>query len=469
MSFSSILEDRFPAFIDAMSGFTPLLSPAKSASGPTSSKGKWRPWSMPVDSSMLSRTLCGYLNKLTGRNFNVIAYRIARLAWAVELSEDRSALDIFVRAVFLRGATDEHRQDLYALLCQRIVYTLETERSLWRKVDILHIGNPFQSFETAITLLVLDEFNRERGSHIPEGLERLMRFVGELLVHGVLASTDVSDILVSLLEGVKRNDEHLAVVTCRFLSPITAAFNTLHILQSLQASILLEQVLKEDGLSPKVRYLMMGMLHRVSYPAPLDSTRQRVDLYYPIALDEYYIDEDDDDAAVLSDGDDSENNEWMQRDCEDWAKAFLLYYDYHHLGDILHSLRPVHRKQLLHCLISAALYSDDVMGSGCVGSLYRIPRIRELYVDGRLFEETLQEELTTLQDVLLDVPNAMQLMAHILYSTSLNATKLKTMIDSSMASQSILAGMLTSEVIRLEQRYQAENPVDEDKHITHEG
>ena len=220
---------------------------------------------MPISPSSLSRTLCGHLNKLTSRNFIFIADRIGQLAWSVELSENRDALDTFVRAVFHRGITDERQQALYALLCQRIIIVLEAERSRWRKVDILHIGNPFQSFETVMTRLALDEYSRIRSSHIPEELGRLMRFLGELVVYGVLVSADVGDMFVSLLEGVKRNDEHLAVVTCRFLSPMTRAFNAPHILGDLQASHRLEQVLKEDGLTPMVRYLMMvTRFHRLS-------------------------------------------------------------------------------------------------------------------------------------------------------------------------------------------------------------
>ena len=179
-----------------------------------------------------------------------------------------------------------------------------------------------------------------------------------------------------------------------------------------------------------------------------------------MALDEYYID-DDDGVDDPSDEDDAENNEWMQRDCEDWTKAFLLYHDYHHLGDIFHSLRPIHRKQLLRCLVSAALYSDEVVEARCVGSIYDVPRIHELCSSGQLFEEMLREELVTLQDVLVDVPNAVKLMANILHSTTLDATKLNALIDSSVTSQTVLAGMLRDEMNRLEREERAGRPAEE--------
>lgn len=243
-----------------MSSLTPLLSPAKSPSSSASPKGKWRPWSVPVKSSTVSRTLCGQLNKLTNRNFDVIANRIAQLTWTVELSEDRDSLNALVRAIFYRGATDAHRQLLYALLCRRVIDVLEAERSRWRKVDSLHIGKSVQSFETVMTLLATDEYNRIRGYHVPEQLEKLAGFLGELLIYGVVATANMGDILASLVEGAKRNDECMAVATCRFLFPITLAYNAVHILGALKVTSLLDQALKEDGLSPMVRYLMMVTL-----------------------------------------------------------------------------------------------------------------------------------------------------------------------------------------------------------------
>ncbi|KAI0692097.1 hypothetical protein BC835DRAFT_1278240 [Cytidiella melzeri] len=436
-----------------MSSFTPLLSPAKFNPGSSPVKGKWRSWSTPICRSVLSKTLCGLLNKLATRNFDAIANRIAQLTWSIELSEDRDALEAFVRAVFHRGATEETRQVIYALLCQRVVDVLEAERSRWRKVDILHIGNPFRSFETMISLLAIDEFNRTLAANTPGELEGLMRFLGELLVHGVLVSNDVGDLLASLIDGVRHNDEHLAVVLCRFLSPITSAFNALHILGTLHVADLIKQVLKEDGLSPKVRYLMMGILERAAYPTPRDvfgSTHKRVEVY-GIALDEYYDDEDGDDldADLFSERADAEDNEWMQRDCEDWAKSYFLHHDQQHLGDIMHSLKIEHRRQLMRCLISTALYTNDITQARHIGSLYTIPRIYELCFNGQLFVDSLREELAILQDVRLDVPNASQLMAQILYSTTLDGSTLKVIVDDSMPSQTVMAGIVNNEIKRL--------------------
>lgn len=173
---------------------------------------------------------------------------------------------------------------------------------------------------------------------------------------------------------------------------------------------------------------------------------------YPTALDEYFIDDDDGgNADVFSDVDEAEDNEWMQRDCEDWAKAFLIHHDDQHLGDILHSLRPVHRKQLLRCLVSTSLYLGDVAEATSVGSLYSQPRIRQLCSDGKLFDEALCDELALLQDVRLDVPNAVYLMARVLHSTNINADKLRALVQSSMSSQTTLADELITETSRLEE------------------
>jgi hypothetical protein len=169
-----------------------------------------------------------------------------------------------------------------------------------------------------------------------------------------------------------------------------------------------------------------------------------------MTFDEYYIDEDDDDAEIFSDGGDVDENDHMQRDCEEWAKSFLIYHDYHYLGDVLHSLRIQDRKQLVRCLISAALHSDTILDARRVGSLYIIPRIRELCFNGQLMMEVLHEELTMLQDVRLDVPHVVQFMAEVLSSTTLPTSQLEQLIAASMDSQSKLARDLADELRRVE-------------------
>jgi hypothetical protein len=240
-----------------MSSITPLVPPAKSPPNTALSKGKWRSWTTPIDRIALARALCGYLNKLTSRNFEVIANRIAQLAWVVELSEDRDTVTTFVRSIFHRGIAEHGHPVTCARLCRRIVDVLEAERGRWRRADVIQIGNSFRSFETVIGLLVVDEFNRARAANLSAELERLMSFLGELLVYGVLSSHDVGDIMTSLFDGVARNDEHLAVVACRFLSPMVSPSHMSHILQSLRVAELIEGVLKAENLSPMVRYLMM--------------------------------------------------------------------------------------------------------------------------------------------------------------------------------------------------------------------
>jgi len=173
-------------------------------------------------------------------------------------------------------------------------------------------------------------------------------------------------------------------------------------------------------------------LKRVSYPTTRDAfgpIRKRIEAYGFEPDDDDYIEEGEEEDGAPVPEEEEDDEEWIRRDCEEWAKSFLLNRDQQHLADILHTLKTENRKSLLRCLISTALYEGDVAAARLVGSLYTVPTICELCCGGDLFIQAIQDELMMLQDILLDLPNASQLMAHVLHSTTLGLPRLEALVN----------------------------------------
>lgn len=180
------------------------------------------------------------------------------------------------------------------------------------------------------------------------------------------------------------------------------------------------------------------MLDRVFYPKPRDafgSTRRRTEVY-GIELD---VDEYDDEAESEPQPEEAEvdDSEWVKRDCEHWARSFLQLNDLQHLVNILHSLKPEHRQHLIRCLVSNALYSEDMSVAARIGSLYTIRRIYDLCQGGELFVRGMQDELAMLADVLLDVPIASQLVVQVLRSMRLPLHELEGFVLSAIPNKEL--------------------------------
>lgn len=205
----------------------------------------------------MQRALCGLLNKITAANFDAISDAILQWAVCVERTDDAASLDTLALYIISRGISDESRMELYAQLCQKIVDELQGERSRWRKVDPYSVGNPFHSFETTIQILARTQFERIASEGSAQALFALARFLGELLVHGILAASDVESIIEVLLSETERNDEDCAVALCRLLSRVVQAPDASGIIDSLAVVDGIERVLQEDTISFKTRFLIM--------------------------------------------------------------------------------------------------------------------------------------------------------------------------------------------------------------------
>ena len=220
----------------------------------------WRTHSIPIDTTRMRHSLCGLLNRLTKSRFDVVCDKVVYWASSVDRIGDLQALECLVRTVFAHALGDPIRSKLYAGLCQRVIDELEGERSLWKKVDVYHLGNPIHSFETDIRLLVHDELHRILSTDDTPLLYSAMSFAGELLVHGIIVPEDVQEVVDTLFGHAEDNDEEHTVALCRFLSRVVCAFDAYRLLSSLHVVEKIEQVLAKERLSHKTRYLLMVSL-----------------------------------------------------------------------------------------------------------------------------------------------------------------------------------------------------------------
>lgn len=204
----------------------------------------------------MRRKLCGILNRLTPSTYETQSDRLVLLAISVEKTENSDLLDTFVRTIFRSALSQPALTDVYVELCQKIVDELEGERARWRKVDVFHIGNPMVSFDTSLKLLVQYEFDHLMDSGDFQSLKTYATLIGGLVVGGVLLPNDVQGILDDLFERTLLNDDY-TVVTCRFLVPILDAFSASQFLDLLGVFGHVEQILRQEKLSPKTRYLML--------------------------------------------------------------------------------------------------------------------------------------------------------------------------------------------------------------------
>ncbi|KAJ3551926.1 hypothetical protein NM688_g4430 [Phlebia brevispora] len=394
----------------------------------------WKAWSIPVDVVSMRHKLCGLLNRLTRNNFDSVCCKIVEWAIAVERTGDLHTLAVLVHDVFDRGVSDHVRCRLYASLCQRVIDELEGERSRWKKVDVYHIGNLVHSFETDIRLLAHDEFHRMLSTEDPSKLSASMSFAGELLVHGVILSEDLQDIVDILFKYVESDDEERVVALCRLLGRLVSAFDAYRVLASLNIVERVERALKIESLSQRTRYLLMSMLEQVVFPRPQDafsSIRERVEVYG--------VDLDDSDAGSIGEEEEELEDDRVRRTCMSCATTFLLKHDVSAVQSLFGILRPIHHTVLVQEFITAALHGNDVADAATVGSILSA-------IAGDSLLSALTAQLVWLEDTTLDVPRAPQLMASLLHGAGLNLPGVEQMAtqvipSSSPILQSLLTGM----------------------------
>ncbi|KAI0918972.1 hypothetical protein AcV5_002012 [Taiwanofungus camphoratus] len=379
----------------------------------------WKPWSVPVDPNLLQRKLCGLLNKITAVNFDGISNKVVKHATSIERGGDPANLNVLAFQILRQGISDATRVEVYGSLCQKIMDELEGDRIRWRRVDLYHLGDPIHSFEAAMQVHTRREFDCIIAEGRLEDLHALTRFLGELLVHGVLTPEDVEGIISFLLVETEKNNEDCAVALCRFLLRVFRAPDASRIFNALAIAEGLERVLQEDSISLKIRYSMMKMLELALDPEPLDtfnSTQLRTEAY---GLDPEL---DEQNALVTTVGElvQSEATNSLRSSCQEQATSFFMRRKLAPAESFLSTLKPKHRHCFVTSLVSFVLSSSDQANASLVALLFSLDTVRRLCREENSFVKGFESEVFTLDDTVLDVPHAYQLTVIMLYACGLS-------------------------------------------------
>ncbi|KAH8087845.1 hypothetical protein BXZ70DRAFT_910133 [Cristinia sonorae] len=383
----------------------------------------WRPWSIPTQLPFMRRRLCGLLNKITKANLDSISSKIAALAVSVERTGDPDILDTFVRTIFQHSVSDPSRTRVYVELCQRVVDELERERSLWRKVDLFHLGNPMDCFETSLRLRAQYEFNYIIGVGQTETLRTFTGLVGELLVEELLFPDDVVAMVDTLFARASRDEEASSAALHRFLSRITVSFGASQLLISLDIAERLEILLEgAEHLSPKVRYTMMNILDQVLYPRPHDAFSSSL-----LRSEIYGIDVSDTVGSDTSSVAETPGASYISSNDNQYnTRQFLLTRDETAALEYLKVLELDQREVFISSLISAALSLGDVSDAQLVASLFSNHGVRQI-CEVEVFVNAFAPELSSLQDTIIDVPHATRLLAIMLQGSPLPPSAVERM------------------------------------------
>ncbi|CCL99196.1 uncharacterized protein FIBRA_01211 [Fibroporia radiculosa] len=343
---------------------------------------------------------------------------------SVERTADPVLLDALAAQILERGLTDSLRPELYGGLCQRIVDELEGERNRWRMVELYHVGNPIHSFETAIQAQALAEIDRIVVHGSDEQLRVAARFLGELLVHGVLLPQDVGETIETLTTGAENNNEGHALALVAFLSPIFHAPDAIRLLESLVAIDGLEHILQEDSISLKIRYVIMNALDKATNPKPNDmfGTVPRSEIY---GLD---VEEDQDDFDTPSPPDVPERFSFPPKitlQCHEKARAFFSYRQLPTAEEFFSALESKYRHVFVMSLVSSALSSSDHSDAMLVASLFSREPVRKLCWPADSFVQGFEHEVFMLEDTSLDIPPAFNLVAIMLHSCGLTRDRVE--------------------------------------------
>ncbi|RDX49252.1 hypothetical protein OH76DRAFT_542454 [Lentinus brumalis] len=376
----------------------------------------WKPWSVPVDTTIARRKMRGLLNKVTPANAESLAGQFSLLVVQMEKSGDSILVESCVRMLVKQCASDPARTDLVAKLVQRAVDEAEGESLRWRSVYPYHLADLSTSLPTSLRPILLEEL----GGALRDGREAnanaLSSFAGELLVLGVLTCDDLHDVVGLLFGGTSKGSKLYCIVLCRMLRRIVISTEASHIIDGLGLLELIEEVLKEDTISLQVRYVMMSMLDHCSYPRPedaFDSDSKRNEIYG--------FHDDTDYEHLPGTPLPASSPKILEEQCTRAAHALFATRNLAASEKCYLSLSPSDRIQLLRTFIMEAMASGTDYEAALVASFLSLPSLRR--GGGAQFQTELvkafEPHVVMLDDTALDIPLVYRTMALMLHASGL--------------------------------------------------
>ncbi|THH33071.1 hypothetical protein EUX98_g1155 [Antrodiella citrinella] len=332
----------------------------------------------------MRRKTFGLLNKVAKANSHSIAYQLLAVAISVENTGDPNILETFVRTIYRHAVTDQTRTRLYVDVCLRAQY----------------------------------EFDRIVASGEPEELRTFMTFVGGLLAEGPLAWNDVDSMMDVLYQHVACSDEGATSALYQFLSRVMVSHNAIRLLTDLDILRRTQEALSAQAgeLRPKVHYILLNIADQVTYPRPADvfgSASHRNDVYgldaSATASVASFTVETQDDAAF---------RQWHASQLEPQVREFIVTRNDTVALEHLRNLHSEQRPVFISLLVSMALATGDMTCAQSVAALFLSEDVRGL-CDVEMFERAFEAELSSLEDTIIDIPYATQLLAVMLQGSPL--------------------------------------------------
>ncbi|EIW54496.1 uncharacterized protein TRAVEDRAFT_132644 [Trametes versicolor FP-101664 SS1] len=410
---------------------------------------RWRPWSQPVDESVVRRTTCGLLNKVAGATFDAIAGRFVDVVVRAERRGDATAVEACAGLIVQRCVADPPRLNLYARMVQRAVDEAEGEDLRWRGVDPYYLVNPAASLQSTLRTAVLDELQLALASDGSEDALTLAAFVGELLTLGVLSCGDVQDLVNLLFTETGKSSDHHCIALCRILRRVVSSTEASPIVDGLSLVEHIESVLEEDTISLKIRYIMMDMLDQCLYPRPQDvfsSDLQRSEVYG--LRDD---DDEEDNVTSLPTPLMLSSNEPLPifEQCHKEAKAVFASRDLRRAESFCKSLRTGRRYRFVRAMVSVALAGGDDADANFVATFLSEPTSRNLVDTAGALAKAFEPEVAALEDTVLDIPSAYRLMAIILSAAALSQEDLEDLASRIIVRENAARELLLDEVASL--------------------
>ncbi|KAG2159130.1 uncharacterized protein EDB93DRAFT_446068 [Suillus bovinus] len=240
----------------------------------------WNSWSSQHDSKLEQRQFCSLLNKLNVTNFDSVATKLIERLTDCGRRGGVEIIEAFADSIALRAVEDTQRSSLYAYLCRRVDGELEMEDRRWTWLNDGTRQSSHPSFASILIEACESRFTRA----LDEGtahLFPLVEFIGDLLLDGVLPIVEVQDLIQQLFTLAEQGQEDSAIALSRLCRRVVREQDGVYILEQLGASGSIERVLEEDIITPKARYLLMGVvdLFHQELVDVFDSTGLRNEIY----------------------------------------------------------------------------------------------------------------------------------------------------------------------------------------------
>ena len=136
----------------------------------------------------------------------------------------------------------------------------------------------------------------------------------------------------------------------------------------------------------------------------------------------------------------------LLRSCKERTAIFFSKRSHAYAQRALQDLLPEHRHYFFRELISDVVHRHDFDDARLVGSLWLLEDTNQLCQEDHAFLRALEAEFCVLQDTIVDVPDACQIIATMLHETPLDTQVLESLVWQTVPAEGMLREKLLGEL-----------------------